>query len=67
MVIKVLAVQAKPAPADTIRRFLSTSSTYLALQVRCHSGPPNRQGDGELIDPARYRSILQAPARRTGE
>lgn len=67
MVIKVLAAQAKPSPADTIRRFLSTSSTYLALQVRRHSGRPNWQGDGEFIDPARYRSILQTPARRTGE
>ena len=67
MVIKALAAQAKPSPADTLRRFLSTSSTYLALQVRRQSGPPNWQGDGEFIDPARYRSILQTPARRTGE
>lgn len=67
MVIKALAAQAKPSPADTIRRFLLTSSSYLSLQVRRHSCRPNWQGDGEFIDPVRYRSILQTPARRTGE
>ena len=67
MVIKALAAQAKPSPADTIRRLLSTSSTYLALQERRHSGRPNRQGDGEFVDPVRYRCILQTPARRTGK
>ena len=67
MVIKALAAQAKPSPTETIRRFLSTSSNYLALQVRRHSGRANWPGEGEFIDPARYRSILQTPARRTGE
>ena len=67
MVIKALAAQAKPSPGDTIRRFLSTSSSYLALQVRRHSGRPNRQGDSEFVDPVRYRCILQTPARRYGE
>jgi len=67
MVIKALAAQAIDSPADTVRRFISTSSAYLELAAVRQPSRKNRQGDGELIDPARYRSILQAPARRTGE
>jgi len=66
MVIKVVAVQAKPKLADTIRRFLSTSSSYLTVQAYGHAVRSNRQGDGEFVDPVRDRSILQAAVRRTG-
>lgn len=66
MVIKVVAVQAKPKLADTIRRFLSISSYYLAVQAYGHAVRSNRQGAGEFVDPVRDSSILQAAVRRTG-
>jgi len=61
MVIKALAVQAKPSSADTIRRFINTSRNYLGLQLDCHQTPLR---GGEFADPPRYRSAQPAPARR---
>lgn len=59
MVINALATQAKSSPALTVGRFLSTSRTYLGL----NPVPDQRgAGEGEFVDPPRYRSVFQAPA-----
>lgn len=49
-------------PAETLRRFISTTSTYLGLQDQRRSGAP---GCSEFVDPPRYRHALPAVARRT--
>ena len=64
MVINALAAQAKSSPADTLGCFIFTSSVYLELPADRHPGRSNRQGASEFIDPPRYRSAFQAPARR---
>jgi len=61
MVINALAVQANPSSADTLRRFLSTTSTYLGLRAQRRPGGP---GGSEFVDPPRYRYAHPAVARR---
>lgn len=61
MVINALVAQAKSSPAITVGRFLSTSRTYLGLNPI----PDQRgTGEGEFVDPPRYRGVFQGPARR---
>jgi hypothetical protein len=61
MVINALAAQAKSSPALTVGRFLSTSRSYLGLNPALDQ---HGAGEGEFVDPLRYRSAFQAPAKR---
>lgn len=61
MVINALAAKANSSPAFIVGRFLSTSRTYLGLNpVPCRGGA----GEGEFVDPPRYRNVFQASAGR---
>lgn len=61
MAIKALAAQAKPTSADTLRRFIATSTTYLGLRANRH---PDALFASEFIDPPRYRCSALVDVRR---
>ena len=56
MVINALAAPAKPTPADTLRRFITTSSSYLGLRPTVRLRSPIAS---EFLDPWRFRRDLQ--------
>lgn len=56
MVINALAAPAKPTSADTLRRFITTSSSYLSLRRPARLSSPIAS---EFVDPWRFRRDLQ--------
>ena len=61
MPITIVTTPVNLPPADTLRRFISTTSTYLGLQDQRHSGAP---GGSEFVDPPRFRHAFSAVTRR---
>ena len=61
MVINALATEAKSSLGITVGRFLSTSRTYLGLNL---VQDQRRAKEGEFVDPPRYRCEFQPSIRR---
>ena len=61
MVINALAVPVKPSSADTLRRFIITSSSYLGLRPTVRLRSPIAS---EFVYPRRFRSYEQDRVER---